>query len=122
VNLPLERPLFRPPHVPRIDATGIQQGDEDIPADALFDQVYVDKGRLAAQVRRALQTRAQVSLADIIAAHPLEQGLAELVAYLSLAVDDKMAVIDEERPQTLVWADPVHGPRQATMPLVLFTR
>lgn len=122
LNLPLERPLFRPSYVPRLDATGIQAGDDDVPADALFEQVHVDKARLAAQVRRALQTRAQVSLADVVAAHPLEQGLAELVAYLSLAVDDRKAVIDEERPQTLFWTDPEHGPRQATMPLVLFTR
>lgn len=122
LNLPLERPLFRPAFVPRLDATGIEAGDEDVPADALFEQVYVDKARLAAHVRRALQTRAQVSLADVVAEHPLEHGLAELVAYLSLAVDDRNAVIDEERPQTLVWSDPVHGPRQATMPLVLFTR
>ncbi|MBY0276111.1 DUF3375 domain-containing protein [Candidatus Binatia bacterium] len=122
LNLPLERPLFRPAYVPRLDATGIEAGDEDVPADALFEQVHVDKARLAAHVRRALQTRPQVSLADVIAAHPLEQGLAELVAYLSLAVDDRNAVIDEARPQILVWTDPVHGPRQATMPLVVFTR
>jgi hypothetical protein len=122
VNLPMERPLFRPAYVPRIDAQNLQAGDEDIPADALFDQIFVDKARLAAQVRRALQTRSQVSLAELVAANPLEQGLAELVAYLSIAVDDPKAVIDEERPQTLAWKDPVRGSRQATMPLVLFTR
>ena len=41
-----------------------------------------------AQIRWALQTRHQISLADLVEHFPLEQGLAELVAYLSLAADD----------------------------------
>jgi hypothetical protein len=122
LNLPLERPLFRPPYVPRIKAEELLAGEEDAPADALFDQIFVDKARLSAQVRRALQTRKQISLAELVELNPLQQGLAELVAYLSLAVDDRKAVVDEERPQTLLWHDQLRGPRQATMPLVVFTR
>lgn len=58
---------------------------------------------------------AQISLAELLDAHPLEQGLAELVAYMSLASDDTKALIDDHRTQTLVWSDPRRGPRQATL-------
>ena len=71
------------------------EGDQALAADALFDQIYVDKTRLMAQIRRALQTRHQISLADLVKSFPLEQGLAELVAYLSLATEDDAAVIDD---------------------------
>ena len=122
IELPLERPLFKPPHKARIADLVVSEGDADIPADALFDQVHVDKTELRTRIRKMLQTRAQVSLGDLVDAHPLEHGLAELVAYMSLASDDSKAVIDDVRSQTLVWQDPARGARQATLPLILFTR
>jgi len=122
IELPLERPLFKPPHKPRIASQVVSEGEADVSTDALFDQVHVDKTELRTRIRKMLQTRAQISLADLVDAHPLEHGLAELVAYMSLASDDPKAVIDDVRSQTLVWRDPARGARQATLPLILFTR
>jgi hypothetical protein len=122
LELPFERPLFTPPFKPRFSGEPLVEGDQNVTSDALFEQVYVDKARLASQVRRALQTRSQVSLAELVEDYPLEQGLAELVAYMSLAVDTDKAVIDDGHPQTVLWTDPALGPRQATLPLVVFIR
>ena len=122
VELPLERPLYKPPHKPRIGDQVIAEGNMEIPADALFDQVHVDKAELRVRIRKMLQTRTQVSLADIVDAYPLEHGLAELVAYMSLASDDAKALIDDSRRETLVWLDPGCGTRQATLPLIIFAR
>jgi hypothetical protein len=122
VDLPFERPLFKPPYKPHIDDQVVTNGDEDVPADALFDQVHVDKAELRLRIRAMLRTRAQVSLADIVAAHPLEHGVGELVAYMSIASDDPKALIDDERKQTFRWQDPARGTRQALLPLVVFTR
>ena len=110
------------PLKPEIDATLELSRDDDIPADALFDQVYVDQERLGAKSAGALQRRTQVSLAEVAAAHPLEHGLAELVAYLSLASDDPAAVIDDERRRGDPWTDAEGRRRQATLPLVIFAR
>ena len=79
-------------------------------------------GNLNRQIRRLLQRRTQVSLAEVAAAHPLEHGLAELVAYLSLASDDPAAIIDEERREAIQWTDTEGRRRQATVPLVIFGR
>jgi hypothetical protein len=122
IRLVMDRPLFSPPLKPQIDATLELSRADDIPADALFDRVYVDKERLAGQIRRLLQRRTQVSLAEVAAAHPLEHGLAELVAYLSLASDDAAATIDEERREAIHWTDAEGRRRQATVPLVIFAR
>jgi len=121
VELPLERPLFKPPHKPRIDQV-VTEGTAEFSADALFEQTYVDKTELRERVREALASRSQVSLRELVEAHPLEHGLAELVAYLSIASEDGKAVIDGEQHQTLFWDDSRAGPRQATLPLVIFTR
>lgn len=120
VELPMERPLFTPPVRPVIRQQAIEAGDAALNPDALFDQFHVDKERLRARLRRALQTRRQVSLAELLEAEPIEQGLAELVAWLSLATGDARGVIDEERPQTVRWTDESGTTREATLPTVVF--
>jgi hypothetical protein len=122
IRLVMDRPLFTPPMKPDIAADIVLSRADDIPADALFDRVYVDKERLGNQIRRLLQRRAQVTLAEVAAEHPLEHGLAELVAYLSLASDDRAAVIDEQRRESVVWTDSKGRHRQASVPLVIFAR
>lgn len=122
INLVMDRPLFSPPHMPDIDDTVLLTNVQDIPHDALFDYVFVDKERLAAHIWRALQRRDQVSLADIVEANPIEHGLAELVAYLSIASEDEGAVIDDGRKQTIGWTDNEGRRRQATLPLVIYAR
>jgi hypothetical protein len=121
IALVMDRPLFAPPLKPRIDEIAAD-AEEDVPSDALFNNVYVDKERLSARIRRALQTRSQVSLVELVQAHPLEQGLAELVAYMSLAAADGASVIDDSRHQTLSWTDDEGRLRQGPLPMVVFCR
>jgi hypothetical protein len=122
VDLSVDRPLFSPPVKPTIDRQPVPTTDDVVPTDALFEQVYVDTARLAGYIRRALQTRRQISLVELVAAHPLEQGLAELVAYLHLASEDRRAVIDDAGCQALSWVDQDGRRRQATLPMVIFNR
>jgi hypothetical protein len=122
VELPMERPLFSVPLKPNITARPSLADGEAIPDDALFDQVFVDREVLAQRIRKALQERPQVSLAEVVAAHPLEHGLAELVAYLGLAADDRRAQIDERRTHAIDWIDREGCLRRATLPVVVFSR
>src|SRR5262249_42442700 len=121
IALVMDRPLFTPPLKPPIDEIAAN-AVEDVPSDALFTNVYVDKERLAGHVRRALQTRSQVSLLDLVEAHPLEQRLAALVAYMSLPAADGASVIDDARRQTLPWTDDEGRLRQGTLLMVVFCR
>ncbi len=122
IDLPMERPLFSPPWKPTIADRILVEGSGDIPTDVLYEQVYVDKAELAGHIRRSLQLRPQISLAELLELRPLARGLAELVAYLSLAADDRRAHIDDEQKQTISWLDPSGSPRQATIPLVVYCR
>jgi hypothetical protein len=54
--------------------------------------------------------------------HPLEQGLAELVAYVSLAAADGASIIDDAQRQTVTWTDDEGRLRQGTLPMVVFCR
>jgi hypothetical protein len=122
IELAMERPLFSPPWKPSIADQILLEGEGDVPTDVLYQQNYVDKTELAAHIRRTLQTRPQISLAEIVEQRPLERGLAEIVAYLSLAAEDSRALIDDEQRQTIAWTDPSGTERRATVPLVMYCR
>jgi len=121
-NLVMDRPLFSPPLRPDIRADVTLADDRQIDTGALFDQVRVDRQALKAGIRRALQEREQISLAELLDTRPLEQGLAELVTYLAIAAEDAGGLIDDRKTQTVTWTQADGQQRRARMPLVVFSR
>ncbi|MFF7094723.1 DUF3375 domain-containing protein [Streptomyces rubradiris] len=122
IALPMERPLYTPVTKAPIDSTGIQAGDDEFAADALFEATYVDTARLAATVHHALSSRPQVSLSEIVRDHPLEQGLAELVAYFALSDDGFATVFDDSRREEISWTGEDGIQQVATVPVAIFAR
>ncbi|MCK6405478.1 MAG: DUF3375 domain-containing protein [Rhodocyclaceae bacterium] len=126
IELAMERPLFTPPVKPVIANLALMAGEEDIDPSALFDQVVVDKARLTRHIRHALQDRAQITLRELVTSQPLQQGLAELVAYLQLGSDAFNAVVDEDTSEAIHWqAEDDRGEavsRTARLPRVIFMR
>jgi flagellar motility protein MotE (MotC chaperone) len=122
LQLAMERPLYSPPLKPVLSTDVVAADAGDIDAGALYDQVTIDRPRLQAQIRRLLQSRSQITLAEVVARHPLRHGLAELVAYLSIAGSDAHALFDEEHPERIDWCDQDGRLRQANLPRVIFTR
>ena len=125
IELSMERTLFTSAAKAVIEDLALQVKDEDIDAQALFDQVVVDKAQLIRHIRRALQDRAQISLSELIATQPLEHGLAELVAYLQLGSETFKTVADEQTPDPIRWQtiapDGQAITRSAQLPRVIFT-
>ncbi|MES2152681.1 MAG: DUF3375 domain-containing protein [Pseudomonadota bacterium] len=122
ITLNMDRTLFSPPFKPKITQQIVADDGVEIAADALFEQVYVDQLRLTSNIRRALQTRRQVSLAALVAEYPLEQGLAELATYLKLATHELSAAIDDERTEVIAWTDEHGRRRMATLPLIIYAQ
>ena len=122
VELPMERPLYRPALRPRIDAVELQAGEADFAAEALFEQVVIDRAELARHLRQSLQTRTQVTLAELLATQPLRHGLAELVAWLQLAGERANTVFDEACEEPVRWQTAAGEWKQAALPRVIFLR
>ncbi len=120
--LPMERPLYTPTEKVPLHSSDIAAADEDIDTSLLFEQIYVDPERLCGGVRRVLQGRSQVGLGELLEHQPLEQGLAELVTYLSLTDATFQVVFDEHSEERVAWNDPDGSARVATIPRVTFSR
>ena len=122
VALPLERPLFSPPLKTAIATESLEAGEEEFDAEVLFSQVVIDKAQLAGRIRQTLQQRPQITLREVVEAHPLEHGLAELVTYLTLAGDDRKAVFDDTTIDRIHWRDGQGNWKTAELPRVIFVR
>ena len=125
IELSMERTLFASAAKTVINDDTLHIANDDIDAQALFDQVVVDKSQLIRHIRRALQDRAQITLSELIAKQPLEHGLAELVAYLQLGHETFKSVADEQAPEPIRWQTlSTTGQaitRSAQLPRVIFT-
>ncbi len=122
VELPMERPLYRPPVKPVIAETALEQGEADVDTAALYAQVVVDRAQLQQNIRRELRSRNQVTLTEVVAGHPLRHGLAELVGYLQLAADWPQTAVDEEQQDEIQWQTESGTFRRASLPRIIFLK
>lgn len=122
-GLPMERPLHRPAAVPSIDSSSVSEADEDFALDDLLEQAYVDREELRSAVFASFRRRSEVGLGAVLDERPLQQGLAELVGYLSLSGPGLDVVFDESRRQQAEWeAEGGEVRRVAELPAVTFHR
>jgi len=121
VGLPTERPMYRHPTVTAIDSGLVQEGSDDFDSSALVSQMYIDRDDLLRRVWDTLGPRDQVGLRDVVSGAPLEQGLAELVGYLSLIEPGLAVVFDDQQREQISWsAEDIE--RVAELPRVSFSR
>jgi len=121
IRLPMERPLYAPVTKARISSDDVRDADEDTDPAALFDQVHVDPVPLGAGVREALRGQPTVGLTELVAQRPIQQGLAELVTYLSLKDETFRIVYDEGRREKIGWTEE-GGSRVVSLPRVSYAR
>ena len=126
IELPMERPLYTPAIKPLIADIELESGDAEVDAAVLYSQIVIDKAQLVRHIRHALQDRSQVTLRELCEMQPLQQGLAELVAYLQLAGDTFKTVVDEEVTEAIAWRregpDGQEHAKRARLPRVIFVR
>lgn len=126
IELAMERPLHTPIQKSQIADLVLDISDPQLDASALYQQVIIDKTRLTRHIRQALQTRSQVTLRELIEQQPLQQGLAELIAYLQLGDEFFKLLMDENTLEHIRWQattpDGNRCVRQAQLPRLIFVR
>ncbi len=97
VRLLMERPLWEPPESLDFSQQRIAQAAEEretVDLAPLYGGFYVDSVALRQRIDTLLETRPEVTLAELTRRYPIRQGLSELLAYLSIATDDDRHAID----------------------------
>lgn len=122
VALPFERPLYEPSRRIMVDDVVVAANDAEVDAGALFSQFHVDTERLKSNIDDVLAGAEQATLGQVANAHPLTQGLAEIVAYYQLATESDWASINPDESQQLSWQLPDGSIREATVEQIIFVR
>ena len=104
VHLAMEHGPWEPGETFSVNAQPMNDTDEE-PAIAdllsLHTQFHIDKTILYRRIEALLNIRSQVTLAEVLAHYPPEKGLAEVLAYCTLAADDPDHCIDAQETETI---------------------
>lgn len=118
----MARGLFMVPKNPIINDIDIAEGQADVDVSALYQQNYVDEAELKANIRRALQTRSQISLRQIVEEYPISKGVAEVVTYLELAHKEPNTLVVNEQTEKLLFTAGNGVTRFVELPKIIFIR
>jgi len=121
-QLPMERPLFSPPLKIKLDSIIFDGDGGSLDTSVLYNQVVVDKLRLEKNITKILELQQQVSLGIILENYPLEEGLAELITYFTIAEESRYAFINENELEIVLWTDNDELKRSATIPKIMFQK
>lgn len=124
VQSPMERPLGRESQ----DATfsrqpgmvGSSQTGE-VNFDDLFDEFEIDREKLNGNITALLEKQDQVTLAELIEKFPITRGIAEIVAYLSIASASMNHMIDSNALVKIEWTEK-DSVKAVRMPRVIYTK
>jgi hypothetical protein len=124
IELPLERPLFDPPE--QIKATERPRAaSAQIDAEALialYDTFYIDDSVLRENIDRLLMSRNEVTLAELVTSYPIEQGMAEVIAYLQIAAQAPHHRIDRDVRDTVTFRTRDGDEKQIDVPRIVYRR
>jgi len=101
LGFPLERPLWSPNDSVRFEAESLEVNEgsllDSLVLEKLASQFNVDKEELIRRIDLMLDKRGMISLKQILLEFPPEKGLAEIIAYLSLATGHYNTAISSEK-------------------------
>ncbi len=122
IVLPFERPLYECVPPAAVESATVAEDGAHLDVALLFDQAHIDTVRLAGSVRAMLRGRDQVALTEVLAAHPPDLGVAEVVGYLALDEEDFDVVMDEHTRVAVPVTDSSGAARLVRMPQVTLAR
>lgn len=122
VDLPFERPLYNPQPETRVESLIDPEAGGEADYEALFAQRFIDKARLAANIRAIVPPRSSVEFAEVLALYPVEEGVAEILGYLSLADDEFDLELRDDEEMTIDYLDTAGTRRRAHLPRTTVTR
>ena len=127
MELVMDRPLFTSPRKVEMTDNRYELGDQEAITAAqyakLYNQSFIDTQELKERIRLLLQASSQVTLKQVTDVFPVEKGLAEVIAYYSIASKDRKSVINDDILEQICIANTETGNYfEVTFPQLIFTK
>lgn len=123
IRLPLER---KPGEKPVQHSFSAPPKAVALPLDAatalssLYEDEGIDKTRLLGNIRQLLKKQSQVSLKQVIENYPLQKGLAELLAYITLIQQYDKHAVNNDATEDILFDDIQR--KHLRLPQIIFSK
>ena len=123
VHLVIEHGLWEPTETLKLTTQLINASHENLNGSdlaSLYNQFFVDRQALHQHIEKLLETRHEVTLAEVLNYYPPKKGLSEVLAYYAFASSHQDHLIDANQSEVIVL--PVTGIQEATIKSVVMPR
>ena len=106
IDLSFDRPIGNPPQIATFKNQPTEIGSQQLEAanlDVLFDQFEMDRQELELNIAQLLKQHQQITLAEVVQIYPIQNGLAEVLTYFSIAANSNKHLINEEEKEQIPW-------------------
>jgi hypothetical protein len=101
----LDRSLWLQQGKSALDSTQFETGDQDTlkgdSLDALYQTPEIDAEDLRLRIDELLEDRQEIGLGEVIAEHPIEHGVLEILSYLQVAQEDPKNNVEDSEAEKL---------------------
>jgi hypothetical protein len=102
IDLIADKPLFKVPQKIKFAQNEFDFGKATADNQNIYEQFEINIAELRNNIKNALKDETQISFNDFIKKFPIQKGVAEVVAYMEIASQDKRKhIIDEEMRQII---------------------
>lgn len=102
IDLTINRPLFNPPEKIKFVKNNLEEGKKTGDNNQLFEQFEINLSELRNNIKTALKNKSQISFVDFIKQFEVEKGVAEVVAYIEIASNEKNKHIINESEHDVI--------------------
>lgn len=96
IDLIVDRPLFNPSEKIKFANNNPEEGKNTAGNNLLFEQFEISVAELKSNIKIALKNKSQISFSDFVKEYEIKKGVAEIVAYLEIASNEKSRHIVRE--------------------------
>ncbi|MGD0885527.1 MAG: DUF3375 domain-containing protein [Thermodesulfovibrionales bacterium] len=105
IDMTLDRSLWLQQGKSALDSTQFETGDQDTlkgdSLDALYQTPEIDAEDLRLRIDELLEDRQEIGLGEVIAEHPIEHGVLEILSYLQVAQEDPKNNVEDSEAEKL---------------------
>jgi len=96
IDLIIDRPLFSPPEKVKFANNNPEEGKNTGDNNPLFEQFEISIAELKNNIKVALKNKSHISFSDFVKEFEIKKGVAEIVAYVEIASNEKSRHIVKE--------------------------
>ncbi len=128
IDMSFDRPIGNPPQRATFKNQPTEIGSTQLASanlGVLFDQFEMDRQQLETNITELLKNNQEITLSEVVRKYPIQNGLAEVLTYFSIAATSKKHLIRDDKKESIPWIlaeDIASAKKEIHLPQVIYVR